>query len=148
MSDGRAVAAALDLAQLPLEGGLFRRTYLGEGMSAILFLLTDGDFSAMHRLAADEMYFHHAGSPLDMLLIDPDGAHRRVSVGGDPAAGGTPQLLVPANWWQGSSAAGSWSLVSTVVTPAFDWSLFELGSRADLIERCPAAADRITELSR
>jgi predicted cupin superfamily sugar epimerase len=71
VSDGRAVASALDLAQLPLEGGLFRRTYLGQGMSAILFLLTGGEFSAMHRLAADEIYFHHAGSSLRMLLIDP-----------------------------------------------------------------------------
>jgi predicted cupin superfamily sugar epimerase len=71
-----------------------------------------------------------------------------VTVGGDPARGGAPQLLVPANWWQGSSAAGSWSLVSTVVTPAFDWSLFELGSRDTLIELCPAAADRITALTR
>jgi predicted cupin superfamily sugar epimerase len=142
------VAAALDLAQLPLEGGLFRRTHLTEAMSAILFLLADGEFSAMHRLAADEIYFHHAGSPLRLLLIDPDGVHREVTVGADPAAGGVPQFLVPANWWQGSSAEGSWSLVSTVVTPAFDWSLFELGVRAELIERCPAAADRITELTR
>ena len=130
------MAAALDLAQLPLEGGLFRRTYLGDGMSAILFLLTD------------EVYFHHAGSPLNMLLIDPDGVHRQVTVGGDPAAGGAPQFLVPANCWQGSSAAGAWSLVSTVVTPAFDWSLFELGSRDALIELCPAAADRIVDLTR
>ncbi len=148
LSEGRAVAAALDLSQLPLEGGLFRRTYLGEGMSAIVFLLTDGEFSAMHRLAADEIYFHHAGSPLRMLLIDPDGAHREVTVGGDPAAGGAPQFLVPANSWQGSSAAGPWSLVSTVVIPAFDWSLFELGSRDELIALCPAAADRINDLTR
>ena len=76
---GEALAAALDLELLPLEGGLFRRTFTGGGATAILFMLIGDDFSAMHRLAGDEIYFHHAGSPLRMLLIDPDGAAREVA---------------------------------------------------------------------
>ena len=52
-----------------------------------------------------------------------------------------PQLLVPAGSWQGSSSAGPWTLVTTVVTPAFDWSMFErrsISSPAALAGRHPA----------
>ena len=86
---GEALAAALDLELLPLEGGLFRRTFIGAGASAILFMLIGDDFSAMHRLSSDEIYFHHAGSPLRMLLIHPDGGHREVIIGSRTAPGST-----------------------------------------------------------
>ena len=54
-------ADALDLEPLALEGGLFRRTFTGGGATAILFMLIGDDFSAMHRLHGDEVYFHHSG---------------------------------------------------------------------------------------
>ena len=145
---GEALAAALDLELLPLEGGLFRRTFTGGGATAILFMLIGSDFSAMHRLHADEIYFHHSGSPLRMLLIDPEGAHHEVVIGPDVQAGQQPQFHVPAYWWQGSSTDGPWVLVSTVVSPGFDWHDFVLGDRDGLVELCPTAADRIEELTR
>jgi predicted cupin superfamily sugar epimerase len=145
---GEALAAALDLELLQLEGGLFRRTFTGGGATAILFMLIGDDFSAMHRLAADEIYFHHAGSPLRMLLIDPDGAAQEVVIGPDALAGARPQFHVPADWWQGSSTDGPWSLVSTVVSPGFDWHDFVVGDREQLIALCPDAADRIERLTR
>jgi len=145
---GEALAAALDLELLPLEGGLFRRTFTGDGASAILFMLIGDDFSAMHRLTSDEIYFHHSGSPLRMLLIDPAGVAQEVVIGPDALAGARPQFHVPANWWQGSSTEGTWSLVSTVVSPGFDWHDFVLGDRDGLVELCPTAADRIEELTR
>jgi predicted cupin superfamily sugar epimerase len=148
IATGEALAAALDLELLPHEGGLFRRTFSGAGASAILFMLIGDDFSAMHRLTSDEIYFHHSGSPLRMLLIDPDGAAQEVLIGPDALAGAHPQFHVPADWWQGSSPDGPWCLVSTVVSPGFDWHDFVLGDREQLVTRCPAAADRIEELTR
>jgi len=145
---GEALAAALDLELLPLEGGLYRRTFSGAGASAILFMLIGADFSAMHRLSSDEIYFHHAGSPLRMLLIHPDGGHREVLIGSADVAGQLPQFVVPANHWQGSSCDGPWALVSTVVTPGFDWKDFVLGERDALTELSPDAAGRIVELTR
>jgi predicted cupin superfamily sugar epimerase len=145
---GEALAAALDLELLPLEGGLFRRTFTGGGATAILIMLIGGDISAMHRLHADEIYFHHSGSPLRMLLIDPEGGHREVVIGPDVQAGQQPQFHVPAYWWQGSSTDGPWALVSTVVSPGFDWHDFVLGDRDALVELCPAATDRLDELTR
>ncbi|WP_395728012.1 cupin domain-containing protein [Nakamurella sp.] len=147
-AQARAIARALQLEPLPLEGGLFRRTFTGGGATAILFMLIGDDFSALHRLTGDEVYFHHGGAPLRMLLVEPDGTHHEVLVGSDVAAGEQPQLHVPALWWQGSSAAGSWSLVSTVVSPGFDWHGFTLGDRTKLTALAPAAAGRIVELTR
>ena len=148
VATGEALAAALDLELLPLEGGLFRRTFTGGGATAILFMLIGSDFSAMHRLAADEIYFHHAGSPLRMLLIDPQGGAQEVVIGPDALAGAQPQFHVPADWWQGSSTDGPWSLVSTVVSPGFDWQELVLGDREELVALCPDLADRIEELTR
>jgi predicted cupin superfamily sugar epimerase len=147
-ADAEAIAAALQLEPLPLEGGLLRRTFTGGGATAILFMLIGDEFSALHRLHSDELYFHHSGSPLRMLLIEPDGTHHEVLVGPDVVAGQQPQVHVPAGWWQGSSADGPWSLVSTVVSPGFDWHDFSLGDRAELNALAPAAAGRIAELTR
>ena len=145
---GRAIAAALQLEPLPLEGGLFRRTFTGTGATAILFMLVGADFSALHRLHSDEVYFHHSGSPLRMLLIEPSGRPHEVLVGSDVGAGQQPQVHVPAGWWQGSSTDGPWSLVSTVVSPGFDWHDFALGDRTELTALAPGAAGRIAELTR
>ncbi|WP_420121351.1 cupin domain-containing protein [Nakamurella sp.] len=147
-AEGRAVAAALGLEPLPLEGGLFRRSFTGSGATAILFMLIGADFSALHRLHSDEVYFHHGGAPLRMLLIEPDGTHHEVLAGADVVAGQHPQVHVPAGWWQGSSTVGAWSLVSTVVSPGFDWHDFALGDRAELTALAPAAAAPIAELTR
>ena len=146
--DPAALAAALDLAPLPEEGGLFRRTWANDTASAILFLLADGDFSALHRLTADEVYVHQAGAPLDLLLLGPSGEVRQVLLGTDVAAGQVPQLAVPAGWWQGSSSAGRWTLVTTIVSPPFEWDQITMGDREDLTASYPSAAERIVALTR
>ena len=96
---------------------MFRRTFTGGEASALLFMLIGSDFSAMHRLHSDEVYFHHSGAALRMLLIEPVGVCHEVFLGSNVAAGQRPQVDVPAGWWQGSSTDGLWSLVSTVVSP-------------------------------
>ena len=42
---GRALAQSLQLEPLALEGGRFRRTFTGGGISAILYMLIGSDFS-------------------------------------------------------------------------------------------------------
>ncbi len=148
LASARALAAALDLASLPLEGGLFRRTFTGDGATVIYFMLIGDDVSALHRLHNDEIYFHHAGSPLRMLIIEPAGTSREVLIGSDPLAGQHPQFTVPGGCWQGSSCDGPWSLLSTVVTPGFDWQDFTLADRDEMLQLSPQAADRIRQLTR
>jgi len=145
---GLRVAAALGLEPLNSEGGLFRRTYDSGGVTAIHYLVAAPDFSALHRLrGSDELFFFHAGAPLSMLILDEAGG-RVEMLGPDPLAGQRPQLLVPAGAWQGASSTAGWSLVSTVVTPGFQWPDFELGDRALLAAGFPDFATRIAELTR
>ncbi len=121
---------ALRLVRHP-EGGWFRETWRepaaggGRGLAtAILFLLEAGERSHWHRVDATELWLWHAGSPLQ-LIVD-DGAQSVTTLGGDVPAGQTPQVIVPAGAWQSADAAAGWALVSCIVTPAFDFSGFEL----------------------
>lgn len=139
---GARLTEALNLSPLPAEGGRFRQTSADEHHSTILFLVADGDFSALHRLTAPEQYYFLAGSPLMMLIID-DAGPRELSLDRT-----NPGVLVNAGSWQGSSSGGEWTLISTQVTPTFDWAMFELGDRAALQTEYPGIAERITQLTR
>lgn len=145
---GRRLAARLGLEPLPDEGGLYRRTHVDDHASAILYLLIAPEFSALHALAGTEIYHWHAGSPLRLLLLRPDGTVAEPVLGPDVAAGQRPQLVVPGGIWQGSRPAAAWSLVGTTMAPPFDWSGFRLGDRVELLARYPGAATRIVELTR
>jgi hypothetical protein len=93
------IAAVLGL--LPhREGGYFRETYRSPvviptpvGMrslsTAILYLLTVDDPSRFHRLRFDEVWFFHAGSPVEMVFLDP---LETLIVGPD-----APQALAPGS---------------------------------------------------
>ncbi|MQA94512.1 MAG: cupin domain-containing protein [Streptosporangiales bacterium] len=137
-----ATAEALDLLPHP-EGGWFAETwrtgvrfsppgYGGPRATAtgIYFLLAPGEESRWHVVRSDEVWLHHAGGPLELLLGGTAGepAEPRTSVlGTDLAAGHRPQLLVPAGTWQAarpSPTATEPTLVSCVVSPGFDFADF------------------------
>lgn len=119
--------AELDLQPHP-EGGWYRETMRlpapggGRGLAtAILFLLEHGQRSHWHRVDAEELWLWHAGAPLALMI-----GKQAFRLGGDPLAGQSPQLCVPAHEWQAAEARDAWALVSCVVTPAFDFAGFEL----------------------
>lgn len=162
-----AVVQRLGLVPLDQEGGWFRRTYEADlvwppgslpaiyrgrrrAASAIYALFAPGAFSAMHRLITDELWFFHAGDPLESLRLHPDGAHEWVRLGHDLGAGQRLQDLVSAHVWQGTRLAsgGRWALVSCVLAPEFRWDDFELGERTPLSERYPQAREGIEALTR
>ena len=146
------IAARYGLEPLPVEGGLFRRTWAGPpddtgrpAGSAIIVLFAAGAmFSAMHRLPIDEVWHFYQGDPLDLLLLGPDGA-RVETLGPDRV-----QTVVPAGTWMGAgvAAGGEWSLCGTTMAPGFMPSDYEGGDAAELCARYPEAADRIRELCR
>lgn len=152
MSELPAEAAAwvdtLELEPLEHEGGLFRQVHLDEHSSAIYYLLADPDFSALHALNSVEVYHWYAGSPLELLLLHPDGRSEVRILGPDHLTGQLPQAVVPAGVMQGSSSQGAWTLIGTTMSPPFQWDGFELGDRAALQGRYPEVADRIAELTR
>lgn len=161
------VVALLGLQPLDQEGGWFRRTaesslllpttalpptYQGSrrAYSVIQALFTPEGFSALHRLASDEIWCFHAGDPLESLRLHPDGRGEWVCLGLSPQAGQRIQDIVGANVWQGTRLVpgGRWALVSCTVVPEFVWSDFELGDRAALASAYGAFADGILGLTR
>jgi predicted cupin superfamily sugar epimerase len=125
-----ALIAALGLQPHP-EGGYFRETWRdaasgGRGSgTAIYYLLKEGEVSAWHRIDATEIWHHYAGAPLALTLRD-GGAETRLILGPDIAAGERPQAIVPALAWQTAASLGAWTLVGCTVSPAFEFSGFEL----------------------
>jgi len=152
------VARLLRLEPLDREGGYFRRT--GESAtilpggkrawSAIYSLITPEGFSALHRLATDEIWCFHAGDALESLRLRPDGVGAWVKLGLDIAAGERPQDVAGAQVWQGTRLVpgGRWALASCIVAPEFVWEAFELAQREVLIAAWPGFAEGIRALTR
>jgi predicted cupin superfamily sugar epimerase/mannose-6-phosphate isomerase-like protein (cupin superfamily) len=120
--------------------------------SAIYALETPRDFSALHRLVTDELWHFYGGTPVEMLLLYPDGHGETVVIGPDVLAGQRPQFLVPRGVWQGSrplgSAPGAYSLFGTTMTPGFEYADYEPGYRDELAAAYPAFAGLISALTR
>ncbi|MBQ1093018.1 cupin domain-containing protein [Streptomyces sp. B93] len=152
-----ALVAHYGLEPIPREGGLFRRTWAGpdrpdgrpEG-TAIVALLTRGDYSALHRLPAAEVWHFYLGDPLELLLLAPDGGTRTAVLGPDVPRGQHPQFTVPAGTWMGARLAGngSWAFFGCTMAPGFSYDTYEHGEADVLTARYPAEAARITALCR
>lgn len=157
-----------DLKPLSGEGGYFRRTYLASlliprvvvgdrypddkpASSAIYYFYRNVPlgFSALHKLPTDEIFHFYYGDPVDMLLLYPDGAIRRIQLGQDFRKGHHFQFRVPADVWQGSrvTAGGEYALVGTTMAPGFTPSDYVSGEREMLIAQYPAAKADIMRLT-
>ncbi|MFJ1794741.1 cupin domain-containing protein [Kitasatospora griseola] len=154
-----ALAELFRLSPMPLEGGLFRRTWSGAPQddgraagSAIMVLLSaeDDTFSAMHRLPGDEVWHHYLGAPVELVLLHPDGGAEVVVLGPDVLNGQQVQLIIPGGTWMGGSVApgGDWSLFGCTMAPGFVAADYEGGEADDLCARYPRLADRIRALCR
>lgn len=125
------VAAALHLEPHP-EGGRYRELWRGGATaddrlaaSSILFLLGAGERSHWHRVDASELWLWQAGAPLDLDIWD-DGRAVSLQLGSRTGAGEMLQGIVPPFAWQAARSRGAWTLVSCIVTPAFQFEGFEI----------------------
>jgi hypothetical protein len=146
--------AQLGLAPHP-EGGWYRETYRAVGSipaealtasghggprafsTAIYYLLRSGEVSRLHRLKSDELLHFHAGAPLTLHLLGPQGGYRGAVLGPDPERGEALQFVVPAGCWFGATveAPRTFSLVGCTVAPGFEFADFEHGCRETLLAR-------------
>ena len=144
----------LDLKLLPEEGGMYRETYRSDELiargalpgrygkskcycTAIYYLLTPDMFSAIHRVPSEEIFHFYLGDPVTMLQLHPDGSSQTVTLGQDIVAGQQLQVIVPRGVWQGAflNEGGKFALMGTTVAPGFDFSDYESGARAPLLEK-------------
>ena len=142
------VIALLGLEPLAEEGGHFTETWRDQHGSAIYYLMQPGDFSAMHRVDAPELWHHYAGAAVEMLLLHPDGSVATPTLGDGLEAGERPCAAVPAGVWMGAATTGEWSLVGTTMAPPYTPEGFELGDAVELTALFPAAAGAISRLVR
>ena len=144
----------LRLTPLAGEGGYFRQTSLRPAASAIFFLLTPESFSALHRLAQDEVWHFYAGDRVEHLQLRADGVAQLGRMGPNVLAGEQPQVVVPAGVWQGAQLApapaggAGYALLGCTVSPPWDQRGFELGSRETLLAKFPAHAGWVHALTR
>ena len=162
-----ALRGLLGLTPHPVEGGYFNETYRSDEQlpaaalpprygapralgTAIYYLLTPDTFSALHRLASDEIFHFYLGDPVEMLQLHPDGSHRVVLTGPDLEAGQRPQVIVPRHIWQGARLipGGRHALLGTTVAPGFDYTDYETAQRPHLLTTHPQARNLITALTR
>lgn len=115
--------------------------------TSIYFLLEEGDYSAFHRLQADEVWYFHDGQPLSVWAIDPSGELHEMRLGLDVAAGEQPQVVVPAGWIFGSVVDAGYALVGCAVAPGFDYQDFELLSKESLLADYPDYHEIIERLA-
>lgn len=153
------------------EGGFYKETYRAplvlphaaigsthagdrSASTAIHFLVPRGSFSALHRIASDEVWHFYGGAPLEIVEIDPSGMLACTRLGNDLAAGERPQHVVPRGAWFGSrllagtEGRGDHALVGCTVAPGFDFADFELAERDALTQHFPQHRALIAALTR
>lgn len=117
--------------------------------TTIYYLLKLGQVSKFHKLKSNEIWFYHYGSPLTIHMIDTEGKYSKVVLGLNIEKGELPQLIVPANTIFGAEVVegGTFTLVSCMVSPGFDFKDFQMYSRDELINEYPDHKEIIYKLN-
>jgi len=156
----------LELEPLQMEGGYFCQSYRSTEViprnalppryksaktfgSAIYYLLTPDQRSALHRLPTDELFHFYLGDPVIQLQLHPDGSSEIITIGSDITKDQRLQVVVRAGTWQGSllSPGGRFALLGTTMAPGFDYSEYESGVRDELSRLYPEHRELITKLT-
>lgn len=124
--------ARLDLQPHP-EGGFYRETFRQSpsdgtrgALALIYYLLPEGHVSAWHRIDATEVWHFVSGDPLCLTLSSAGNNSRRVVLGMDLATDQCPHVVIEPWTWMTAMSLGTWTLVSCMTAPAFEFRGFEL----------------------
>ncbi len=148
-----------------VEGGAFKEVYrsdvcipksvLPEGFNgsraagtSIYFLLQKGQFSALHKIASDEIWHFYYGDPLIVYEIEISGNIMEHKLGANFEAGERFQCVVKAGSWFGAMPAkdSEYALVGCTVAPGFDFNDFELANKENLQHQYPQLISVINKL--
>ncbi len=134
------------------EGGYYRQVFGNDAggkkdISTIYYMLTDSDMSAFHRLhEMTEIWYYHAGEPLNIYVIDTDG---KLIVHNLSPDGEMQVVIHPEQWFAADiPSKEGFCLVGCAVAPAFTFENFELGRKEELLQRFPQHAEVIQKLCR
>ena len=167
MEKAEAIIRQLNLKPHP-EGGFYAETYRSAGIilpgeavpaisgkrnfsTAIYFLLTQGSFSAFHRIRQDEIWHFYKGSPLTIHVITAGGEYLMHRLGNRLEKAERPQVVVAGGDWFAavlSHEKGEYALVGCTVAPGFDFSDFEMAHQEALLREFPAFGKVIRQYAR
>ena len=159
---------AQQLQMLPHpEGGWYKEVYRSQGTipvdalpegfvgarsfcTSIYFLLTQGNFSAFHRILSDELWHFYTGDAIIIHEIAPDGRYTEHHLGADVLQGEVFQLVIPAGSWFASEvkAGGDHGLVGCTVAPGFDFQDFEMAQADQMSASFPEHESIVRRLCR
>ncbi|OJF97151.1 cupin domain-containing protein [Alkalibacterium sp. 20] len=140
------------------EGGYFKQTDLSDDTYAkegkhlplytnIYFLLTAANPSHFHRLTSDELWFYHAGHPLTIHSLTPEGSYQETTLSLETSEEHQLHHTVPAGTIFGSTVEDGYALVSCTVVPGFDFADFQLFTKNELSEIYPEHQTIINKLA-
>lgn len=118
--------AALGLAPLAGEGGMWAPLYRDQSSNAIYYAMVAPDFSAWHRLNEPELWIHIDGGPIELHTIDAGALQTRIL----NRSSGEFAHRVTAGTWMAARPIEDWSLAICALTPPF--SGMELATKAQL----------------
>ena len=118
--------------------------------SALYFLVTPEAGIVLHRIRSDQLYHHHVGDPLEVLMLFSEGAAAVATVGPDILAGQRPQLLIPGGTFHTSrlvAGDAGYSLLSSTEWPGVEPPDVEHGDVEALVAAYPGFRDQILAFS-
>lgn len=165
MFSANDVIKKLSLVPLEGEGGFFKQTFKDpssvtfthsfktkhrSASTAIYYLITQNQFSALHRLPQTEVFHFYLGSPVEMVQMSADGILNRLILGPHIDQNQQLQVIVESNTWQGTRLmqGGEWALLGATVSPGFEFEDMELASRSELISLYPDLRETIIAFTR
>ena len=144
------------------EGGFYSETYRSKHVikkshlpkkfggnrnhsTSIYFMLSGKQFSAFHRLKADEVWHFYSGSPLYIYVIQKNGKLKKIILGKNHYY----QTVIHAEQWFAAEVSDpkSYSLVGCTVSPGFHFDDMELAEENTLIKLYPNLKGLISRLT-
>jgi hypothetical protein len=132
------------------EGGYYRQLYGNDetgrkDISTIYYMLTANDISAFHRLHnVVEIWYFHAGEPLNIYVIDTDGALTVHTLSTEVEM---QVVIMPEQWFAAEiPSKQGFCLVGCAVGPAFSFENFELAKKSELTKQYPQHKELIERL--
>jgi len=132
------------------EGGYYRQLYGNDetgkkGISTIYYMLTANDISAFHRLHnVVEIWYFHAGEPLNIYVIDTDGTLTIHTLSTEVEM---QVVIMPEQWFAAEiPSKQGFCLVGCAVDPAFSFENFELAKKSELTKQYPQHMELIERL--
>jgi uncharacterized protein len=110
--------------------------------SALYFMVTPTAPVRLHRIKNDQLYHYYLGDPLELFLLNADGAGKRVVIGPDIRGGQHVQYLIPGDTFHTARLLGNsrWFLGASTEWPGVVPSDVEIGKLDELAGKYPQLA--------